>query len=536
MEPDTYSFFHGIVHPPGKKSGDAIESITYDMTHDQVKDLDLNDYAITEGHPPDGDSVTKHMNLVRGRVIHQYMDDAGNKWIIGKISHGTPSGMRTLLRIESGKNASLSLGHRFQVMEDENGKITDRFLGDHIAIVDEPLRPGCHIHGLARADRIDMERVTIAQEQLFGKVTPDHPKPEHSLIRSESTVNNRESTMDASQQTTMPVAGSTAMVPSHGLQQQQQQAQQQQAQQAQQLVPVTPQQQQMLMQQQIQQQQQHELQQQQQQQQMMDQQPLTQQELMMTAYRATAEKKMLAEKLERAEAALAEQKKKEQETDISQWAEALNIFKAVIDREAERGDERAKRAAEKLKPGPESVAKAMYGEGDGVDGRKMLLEVVGCAGAAVRNQMMEQDRRFEELYHKRMREPGMEDYMSVKRPMISDFKTVPASLPALAGPASVPMSRNAPPGAPYGAAPSSSMSSMPSMPSRSAEELNFAEMTAFIRQHDNPNMLRDAAKGDLYGHYAGHCKQLHPPKAVNYFAQSGSGAPAPGQAQFMRKN
>jgi hypothetical protein len=174
MEVQNYSCFHGMVHPPGKPDSWHVINETDDMTQDELDGLDLRQYPITEGHPPEDEngnpsSITKHPELVRGQVLYQYKNPDGSKGIVCQLNHDRLSGVRTAVRIQNGNRASLSLGHRYQKWEDADGRVRHRFVPDHIAIVDEPRREGCYIKGMARMDRIDNEANRKRIADFMGK-------------------------------------------------------------------------------------------------------------------------------------------------------------------------------------------------------------------------------------------------------------------------------------------------------------------------------------------------------------------------------
>ncbi len=399
MADSQYSYFYGIVHPPGKKDASEVVNIADDMTHEQVKDLDLVDYAITEGHPPNGESITKHANLVRGRVVHQYMDQQGNKVIMGKLMHNGMSGIRTRYRIESGSNASLSLGHTVRPVEDENNNLNLKFLGDHIAIVDEPRRPGCHIHGMVRADRIDREKVTSRMAQLMNKVPTDRLAQQQQSAHSASVAMDAQLQGVAANQAAAPATNASNLpIPGAVPMQQQQQQQQQQSE---------P--------------------------------DLSRDQLLVAAINAAEEAKATRAELERLKAERAEEQRQIQEREAARrqqerekkekaTRETESIMVEYIKQAAANGDAAAKAAVERYEAMPGGVAKALYDsdETKREEGLDMWNNMVMCAGQSFTNQTMAQNQRVQELMHKRARESDVHQYAN-KRPMISEWSTASSS-------------------------------------------------------------------------------------------------------------
>jgi len=362
-------YFYGIVHPPGLDERTAEHSLTDEMLKRQVDELVLDDYPITEGHPPGTDSVVKHANLVRGRIISQYKDSAGNKCVFGKVSMDDARGMRLYQRMMSGENCSLSLGHRIQLLEDKNKNVFRRFLGDHIAIVDEPRRPGCHLQGFVSADKIDTEHITILTEQLFGK--SDGTSPEANASNEPVIA----SIMDAQSMQTQALPAGAA--PGGGLPAP---GQQQPA------VPTDASGQTPAGEPQI------------------NPQNMSMVDLMKVAAKAIEGEKAAKLELQQSMAKIAEQEKRAMDLKRKEMFDTVSVLKAIVDRDAARGDADALKLAEKLKGGPEALCGELYGAGTNVESMSTLMESVSCAAKVCQRQVQENDRMAAQILNERQRD------------------------------------------------------------------------------------------------------------------------------------
>jgi hypothetical protein len=148
-------YFKGIVHPAGLQHASDIKYEGDDILQDDLDKLDLVGYPITDGHPPQMDSVVNHPHIVRGKVIHQMPGPNGQKMIIAELMVKGMLGIKTKAMIENGTTKSLSLGMKYRMEKDASQNVSTRFIPDHIAIVDIPGRRGCHIIQVADYKKIE---------------------------------------------------------------------------------------------------------------------------------------------------------------------------------------------------------------------------------------------------------------------------------------------------------------------------------------------------------------------------------------------
>lgn len=138
----------GRIHPEGKKSEKDVKNVTDDITQEHLNNMKLEGIALTAGHPPNGESITKHPNLVRGFIRKTIITKNGELWGIGFVDHNTLQGCLILSDIKGRAKEGLSLGHRFEeVRNSKTGKLVSRrYIPDHVAIVETPRRDGCYIY------------------------------------------------------------------------------------------------------------------------------------------------------------------------------------------------------------------------------------------------------------------------------------------------------------------------------------------------------------------------------------------------------
>jgi hypothetical protein len=425
-----YFYFTGIVHPPGPDEFGDDDSISDTLTKEQVDTLDLRDYAITEGHPPNLESVVKHKDYVRGRILGQYKDCDGNLCVFGKVSLYDEKGKALHARMQAGTNCSLSLGHQYQLLEDRAGNLYRRMLGDHVAIVDEPRRPGCHIHGFISADKIDNNVITSWAKQQFSKTNaPDATKTESDIPSSMET-QTATPVPAATAPLSSPVPVPTAPAPSATPTMTVQQPGRTLAQTAAELDPQSM----SLIEQRLAN---------------MDVNNMTKEDMAALASILIKKESLSAQQLQERDAKIAflDARFKEQEKlAVEQTEKNLSNIIAPFQQYAEQyadADPELKKATETFKSLPGTLCKGMYGNGTDVNAMSVISEGISCAARVFARHKEATDRHISQMMQERKRMHGDDaqtvgGYVSsLKRPRMDRWNdphdAAPTSAPSHGG-------------------------------------------------------------------------------------------------------
>lgn len=389
-----YFYFTGIVHPPGPDEFGDEDSISDTLTKEQVDTLDLRDYAITEGHPPNLESVVKHKDYVRGRILGQYKDCDGNLCVFGKVSLYDEKGRALHARMQAGSNCSLSLGHQYQLLEDRAGNLYRRMLGDHVAIVDEPRRPGCHIHGFISADKIDNNAITSWAKQRFSKSNaPDVATTESDIpfsMETQTATSVPASAVTPAAPLSSNVPAATAPAPSVAPPQTIQQPGRTLAQTAAELDPQSMN----LIEQRLAN---------------MDVNNMTKEDMAALASILIKKESLTAQQLQERDAkiALLDARFKEQEKLAAEQTEKnLSNIIAPFQEYAEQyadADPELKKATETFRSLPGTLCKGMYGNGTDVNALSVISEGISCAARVFARHKEATDRHISQMMQERKR-------------------------------------------------------------------------------------------------------------------------------------